>query len=52
MSKFVGTRAQGLAAMQAFAPSTGQRYAKGRNDDNGRAIIRMSRCCRPIVVAA
>jgi deoxyribodipyrimidine photo-lyase len=35
MTKFVGTRAAGLAAMQAFVSGMGQRYEQGRNYDNG-----------------
>ncbi len=33
--KFTATRAQGLAAMQAFVPVMGRRYANGRNYDHG-----------------
>lgn len=33
---FPPTRAAGLAAMQAFVPRMGGRYASGRNYDNGR----------------
>ena len=36
MIEFVGTRAAGLAAMQAFVPGMGLRYAQGRNYDKGR----------------
>ncbi len=32
---FNATRAQGLAAMQAFVPAMGRRYANGRNYDHG-----------------
>ena len=32
---FPPTRAAGLAAMQAFVPAMGRRYANGRNTDNG-----------------
>ena len=32
---FTPTRAAGLAAMQAFVPSMGRRYANGRNFDSG-----------------
>ncbi len=32
---FTGTRANGLAAMQAFLPLMGQHYASGRNYDHG-----------------
>ena len=32
---FTATRAAGLAAMQAFVPAMGRRYANGRNTDNG-----------------
>ncbi len=32
---FTATRAKGLAAMQAFAPAMGRRYANGRNHDHG-----------------
>ena len=35
MSKFAPTRAAGLAAMQAFAPAMGHRYATRRNYDYG-----------------
>ena len=31
----IATRAQGLAALQAFGPAMGQRYADGRNFDHG-----------------
>ena len=31
----VATRAAGLAAMQAFSPAMGSRYANGRNHDRG-----------------
>jgi deoxyribodipyrimidine photo-lyase len=31
----IATRAAGLAAMQAFTPAMGRRYANGRNYDNG-----------------
>lgn len=33
--QFIATRAQGLAAMQAFVPAMGRRYTNGRNHDNG-----------------
>jgi len=32
---FIGTRAAGLAAMAAFVPAMGRRYANGRNFDHG-----------------
>lgn len=32
---FDATRAAGLAALQAFVPAMGRRYANGRNHDNG-----------------
>ena len=32
---FIGTRAQGLAVLQAFIPAMGRRYANGRNYDHG-----------------
>ena len=35
MSTFTPTRAAGLAAMQAFVPAMGRRYAEGRNYDRG-----------------
>ena len=33
---FTASRTQGLAAMQAFVPAMGKRYANGRNYDNGQ----------------
>lgn len=45
----VATRAAGLAAMQAFSPAMGSRYANGRNYDRGpRASTGRCRCCRPM----
>ncbi|MEP3843737.1 MAG: hypothetical protein ABJM43_00120 [Paracoccaceae bacterium] len=35
MSKFVATRAAGLAAMQACIDGMGRQYEQGRNYDNG-----------------
>lgn len=43
---FIGTRAAGLAALQAFQPAMGRRYANGRNHDLGpgrhKAVSRLS----------
>ncbi|HSF63671.1 MAG TPA: FAD-binding domain-containing protein [Paracoccaceae bacterium] len=59
---FTPTRAAGLAAMQAFVPAMGRRYANGRNFDNGpgrhKAVstlspwIRRRMVTEPEVVAA
>ena len=44
--RWVGTRAAGLQAMEAFVPAMGRRYANGRNYDDGpgnhRAVSRLS----------
>ncbi len=44
--RWIGTRAAGLAAMEAFVPAMGRRYANGRNYDDGpgrhRAVSRLS----------
>ncbi|MFN3663646.1 FAD-binding domain-containing protein [Yoonia sp.] len=46
MTEFPATRAAGLAAMQAFVPAMGKRYANGRNYDHGpgahKAVSRLS----------
>ena len=46
MTDFPATRAAGLAAMQAFVPAMGERYANGRNYDHGpgahKAVSRLS----------
>ena len=62
MQSFTATRAAGLAALQAFVPGMGRRYANGRNYDDGpgahRAVsvlspyIRRRLVTEPEVVAA
>lgn len=46
MTDFPASRAAGLAAMAAFAPAMGRRYANGRNIDHGpgahKAVSRLS----------
>ena len=48
-NRFTGTRAAGLAAMQAFVPSMGRRYANGRNHDNGPGQHKAVSCLSPYV---
>jgi hypothetical protein len=44
--RWIGTRKAGLAALEAFVPAMGRRYANGRNYDDGpgrhRAVSRLS----------